>query len=95
MQQYPKILILAALVLGMSACDQYHAMTTSPGKYEKTTSSTDAAGTTTKRTTSKEVEIDNYGNKSTVETTKTTSDPQGLFNKKTTSKTTNSTEIIK
>ena len=46
--------------------------------------STDAAGTTTTQETTKKVDVDSNGNKTTKVDIKDTTDPKGLFNKQTT-----------
>ena len=76
---------LSILVLGLSACMQDSVLNNPPGKYEKTTSSTDANGTTTEHQSSADVSVDDNGNKKAVVKSKTTKDPKGLFNKTTTS----------
>lgn len=81
-------LLLAMVVMSVlsiiSACSDHNALNRAPGKYESTTSSTDSAGTTTERSTSEDVSVDDNGNKKAVVKTKTTRDPKGLFNKQTT-----------
>ena len=54
-------------------------------KYEKTESSTDSQGTVTQKQSSSEIAVDKSGNEKTVIKSKTTNDPEGLFNKTTTS----------
>lgn len=83
MKQLPIILTLSVLTMFASACEQERLSTLPPGKYEKTTTSTDSEGTTTKRTTSREITEDAEGKKKEVIKTKTTKDPKGLFNTKT------------
>ncbi len=83
------LVAVSALALGLSACATTWP---APGKYEKTTSSTDANGTTIERKTSTKVDVDEYGNKNAVVKSKTTRDPKGLLNKSTTSKTTQTIE---
>lgn len=77
------VLILTAGAVGISAC----AKTLPPGKYESSSSSTNAAGT--KTTTDKETNVyyDEHGNKKATVKTETTRDPKGLFNKETTEST--------
>lgn len=81
------ILTLAALSLGLTACEPSNDSSLPPGRYESTRSTTDAAGTTyeTQRTT--KVEEDEDGDRKTTVKSKTTRDPEGLFNKKTTEST--------
>lgn len=80
---------IAVTGLTVSACSTATSRPTdlAPGKYEKTTRSTDAYGTETTRKSSTNVDVDSSGNKSAVVKTETTKDPEGLFNKTTTSKT--------
>ncbi len=76
---------VSAAALALSACSpERTALDAPPGNYEKTTSSTDAKGTTTKTQSSTDVSVDNAGNKKAVIKSKTTSDPKGLLNKTTT-----------
>ncbi len=79
------LVTVSVLVLGLGACEQQSALNKAPGTYEKTTSSTDASGTTTDRKNSTQVSEDQYGNKKAVIKSKTTKDPKGLLNKTTTS----------
>lgn len=72
----------AALVL-VACSPERTALDAPPGNYEKTTSSTDASGTTTKTEKSTDVTVDKYGNKKAVIKSKTTKDPKGLMNKTT------------
>lgn len=85
MEKYLSKLATASLItLTLSSCTQeQRVLNNPPGKYEKTTSSTDAVGTTTERRSSTEVSVDQYGNKKAVIKSKTTKDPKGLFNKTT------------
>ena len=79
---------MALATLALSACtEEQTALDKPPGKYEKTTVSTDEYGTKTKRTAETDVRVDRYGNKSVTVDSKTTQDPKGLFNKTTTSQT--------
>ncbi len=80
------VLAVFAAALTLSACHETTPVTTlPPGKYEKTTSSTDANGTTVTRDRETNVTVDEYGNKRAVVESKTTKDPKGLFNKTTSS----------
>lgn len=79
------ILAASVALIGVTACQSSPA-DLPPGKYEKTSKSTNAAGTTTTKKSTTEVEVDRYGNKKATQETETTRDPEGLFNK---SKTTN------
>ena len=68
----------------LAACDDKEATDLPPGQYEKSTSSTDAQGTTTEHETNIDVSKDAHGNKEADVETKTTKDPEGLFNSTTT-----------
>ena len=78
------LLLVSALAVGLGACAEEHRPLPE-GTYERTSSSTDANGTTTERTSSTEVDVDDNGHRKTVIKSKTTEDPKGLFNKTTTS----------
>ena len=78
------LVLLAAVAATTVACTpEQRAQTLPPGTYEKTTKTTDAAGTTTTQKVETEVEVDEEGDKTAVVKTKTTRDPKGLFNKQT------------
>jgi hypothetical protein len=78
------LLAVSTTVLTLSACSpERTALDVPPGNYEKTTSSTDAKGTTTKTQNSTDVSVDKKGNKTAVIKSKTTKDPKGLMNKTT------------
>ena len=82
---------ISALTLSVSACmENQGALSKAPGKYETTTSSTNSNGTNVRRDTQTDVTVDRYGNKNAAVETKTTTDPEGLFNKTTT---TNKTKV--
>lgn len=82
------VFAITATTLLATACERGDDISNlPPGKYEKTTRSTDAYGTTTESTRSTEVDEDAYGNKRAVIEDKTTKDPKGLLNKRTTSNT--------
>ena len=91
-----KLTILAALsvlTLGLAACTPEQRLSGKhPGRYDSTETSTDAKGTTTEQQSSSEVTVDENGNKKEVIKTKTTRDPRGLWNKTTTSKTSQTIE---
>lgn len=77
-------LTLAILAgFSVSACAQ-RATDLPPGKYESESKSTDEYGTTYKTKKVTDVEVDQYGNKKATVTTKSSKDPEGLFNKSTT-----------
>lgn len=85
-----QVLTLCALAvtgLAASACSTTSPADLPPGKYEKTTTSTTSNGTEVTRKSSTNVDVDSHGNKSATVKSKTTEDPKGLFNKKTTSET--------
>ena len=79
-----KLFLLSILTLSLGACMQERMASTPPGEYKKTSVSTDSRGTTTVKESSTKVEVDQYGNKTAVVKSKTTKDPEGLFNKTTT-----------
>ena len=88
MTKFSAVLAVSIATLALSACHTTSSATDlPPGKYEKTTSSTDANGTTTTRDNTTNVTVDQYGNKHAVVKSDTTRDPKGLFNKTTTSST--------
>jgi hypothetical protein len=68
--------IMAVAALGLSAC-----------KEKSTTSMTDANGTTTETTVSKDVTNHSDGTQTGTVDSKTTVDPQGMMNKTTTQET--------
>lgn len=75
----PLMLVLGAFTI--TGCATEPAQ---PGKYERSSTSTDAYGTTRETKTKTEVDVDARGNRRvTKETTKST-DPKGLMNKRTT-----------
>jgi hypothetical protein len=77
---------LAVTSLTFAACDMQSDPTDLPsGTYENNRESTNSRGTDTKTTATTDVTVDQYGRKKAVVETKTTQDPEGLFNKTTTS----------
>lgn len=87
----PTIITISALALVLGACTPEQRMShKSPGSYETTETATDAKGTTTVKTSTTDVTIDEDGHRKETITSKTTRDPEGLGNKTTkkTSKTT-------
>jgi hypothetical protein len=85
----PITLALVIAAFGLYACEpERRATDLPPGTYEKTVSKTDANGTTYKTEDTTEVSEDADGDKTAVVKSKTTTDPRGLFNKSTSSKTT-------
>jgi hypothetical protein len=87
-KSFTALAALSAAIITLSACTPDRATNLPPGKYERTTSSTDDNATTTETDNSTNVTVDEYGNKHAVVKSKTTKDPKGLFNKKTTKSTT-------
>ena len=90
MTSFTKLSVIAVFTaaFALSACHETHKSSAAdlpPGKYEKSTTSTDANGTTITRDQETNVTVDEYGNKRAVVESKTTKDPKGLFNKTTTS----------
>jgi hypothetical protein len=86
-------LIILTSILGLTGCTHSYsrsAVDMPPGKYERTTRTTDASGTVIERKTSTKVTEDD-GDKKVVSKSKTTEDPEGWFNKRTTAK---SKEVI-
>lgn len=79
------IALLSLMIPSLSACSDIDGdnINLAPGKYEKSSSSTDAYGTTVKKETTTDVSMDEYGRKKAVVETKTTRDPEGLLNKRT------------
>ncbi len=87
----PTVITVSALALALGACTAEQRMHhKSPGSYESTETNTDLKGTTTVKTSTTEVTIDEDGNRIETITSKTSRDPEGLGNKTTkkTSKTT-------
>ncbi|MDX2073771.1 MAG: hypothetical protein SFX19_05325 [Alphaproteobacteria bacterium] len=89
----PTILTVSALALALGACtpEQRVHHKSGPGTYESTETNTDAKGTTTVKTSTTEVTIDEDGNRRETITSKTSRDPEGLGNK-TSTKTKKTTE---
>ncbi len=74
--------VAALAMLALPACTQ-RATDLPPGKYESTSKSVDSQGTAHEKTTTTEVEVDQYGNKKATTETEKSTDPKGLFNKST------------
>ena len=84
----PTIITVSALALALGACTPEQKLShKNPGSYESTETSTDAKGTTTVKTSTTVVTIDEDGNKKETITSKITKDPKGLMNKTTTQST--------
>jgi hypothetical protein len=96
-KKLPILAAVSVLTLGLAGCMENHrSMMSKPeGKYSSTETATDTKGTTTVKTTTTEVVIDENGNRKEVITSKTSKDPKGLWNKTTTSKTSQSSEETK
>lgn len=91
MKNILKLTILPIAIMAVSACTHKEVNTLpAPGKYEKTTKTTNSDGTDTSVTKKAVVSEDRYGNRSATVKTETTRDPEGLFNK---SKTTSTTTV--
>jgi hypothetical protein len=89
----PTIITVSALALAMSACTPEQRMShKNPGSYESTETSTDAKGTTTVRTSTTEVSVDEDGHRRETITSKISKDPDGFMNKTTTKKTSRTTQ---
>lgn len=85
MKKSLSLMLAAVATLSLSAC--WHTNSDlPPGEYHSTTKSTNSAGTDYKKDTTTNVEVDKYGNKKVSTETKTTTDPEGLMNKSTTTK---------
>jgi len=83
------LVITSILTVGLAGCMHERpqsALDAPPGTYEKTTRTTNADGTTVEKTTSTKVEVEDDGDKKAVVKSKTTEDPKGWFNTRTTSK---------
>lgn len=88
----PTIITISALALALGACTPDQRMHhRGPGSYESTETNTDARGTTTVKTSTIKVTIDEEGNRKETITSKTTRDPEGLGNKTTVRKTSKTT----
>jgi len=96
-KKLPILAAISVLTLGLTGCmDGHHPMPPKPeGKYDTTETSTDSHGTTTVKQSTTEVIIDENGNRKEIITSKTSRDPKGLWNKTTTSKTSQTSEETK
>lgn len=72
----PTLLAVAAITLGLAACE-----TRPPGHYESANAVTRSNGTNVKTEKDTDVYYDENGVKKARTTTTTTKDPEGLFNK--------------
>lgn len=73
-------------VMAVTACES-SPKTLPPGHYTHTEKSTSTSGKDTQRTTNTNVYVDQNGNKKAVQSTETSTDPDGWFNKSTTKST--------
>lgn len=88
----PTIITVSALALALGACGPDQRMHhKGPGSYETTETNTDARGTTTVKTSTIAVTIDEDGHRRETITSKTSRDPEGLGNK-TSTRTSKTTE---
>ena len=72
------------MLLGTAACSTAERDTREPGRYEKKSSYMDNDGTTYENHKTTDITTDSNGNRHKSVKSKTTKDPKGLFNKKTT-----------
>jgi hypothetical protein len=75
-----------AAVLTLMACES-DPRTLPPGEYSRTEKTTSSQGTDAEKTTKTNVYVDEHGNKKAVQSTETSTDPEGWFNKTTTKST--------
>ena len=75
--------LLAFATFAFAACSHNSAADLAPGTYKTSTSSTDANGTAVDKNVTTNVTVDQNGNKNVDTSTKTSTDPKGLFNKTT------------
>jgi len=78
------ILSVSLTVLAASGCVQHHPAPLPPGQYDHSSKATDQYGTERTNETTTNVYYDEYGNRKVTVDKKTTTDPEGLFNKTTT-----------
>ena len=82
-----EFLAIALAVTGLSACTaEQNTAHMAPGTYERTSRTTDAAGTTTENHSYVDINEDEQGRRKTTTETEVTKDPKGLFNKSTVKK---------
>ncbi len=91
------ITTLSFLTLGLTACggmnnSSHHRTMMHPGSYENTSRTTDKNGTIIEQKMSTDMDMNSDGSRRTTTTTKTTRDPKGMFNKRTTSETKETTQ---
>ncbi len=78
---------VTAATLAVAACSMNSPTNKPPGTYKSSSESTNAYGTTTKTDKTTYVYRDPSGDKKAVTRTETSTDPKGLFNKRTTTST--------
>ena len=78
------LLSLSLLALTVSGCVHDDDRTLPLGQYNQRSSSVDSRGTSRERQRSTDVYYDEHGNKKVTVDEKTSTDPEGLFNKSTT-----------
>jgi hypothetical protein len=89
MKHLTTLCAIALTGVSLSACtERQSAVDLPPGQYHHVTRSTDSAGTSREDNDTTTVGVDAYGNKTAVVRKKTTTDPRGLFNKRTNESTT-------
>lgn len=88
MKKILTLLAVSTVALTVGACTNRGSNLPPPGEYKNTTRSTNAYGTETVQTRETEVYYDQYGNKRARVESETSRDPEGMFNKTTTNKTT-------
>lgn len=79
--------LFAVAGLNLAACttQQERAESLPEGSYKKSVTYTDSSGATVTSQSETDVDVNDEGRKKIVKKSKTTRDPQGLFNKETTS----------
>ncbi len=78
------LLSLSLVALALSGCMRDDPRMLPPGRYDKSSSSIDSQGTTREQKSSTDVYYDEHGHKKATIDRKTSTDPEGLFNKSTT-----------
>lgn len=77
-------LSIACAATTLAGCTYNKSAGLPPGQYEQSSKSVDSSGTSREENSKTDVYYDKYGNKKITVATETTTDPEGLFNKKTT-----------
>ena len=78
------LLGLPLVALTLSGCMANDPTNLPPGKYDQSSKSIDSRGTARETDKTTDVYYDKYGKKKATVDTKTSTDPEGLFNKTTT-----------